>query len=74
LALRSCDDSLKVLGLIGSYRKLGNTEVLVKEALMEVQRLRAEVDVLRLTDFRIEPCKGCMACVFKSEECKIQDD
>ncbi|MEM3464284.1 MAG: flavodoxin family protein, partial [Candidatus Bathyarchaeia archaeon] len=65
---------MKVLGLIGSYRKLGNTEVLVKEALMEAQRLGAEVDVLRLTDLKIEPCKGCMACVFKQEDCKIQDD
>lgn len=41
---------------------------------MEAQRLGAEIDVLRLTDLRIEPCKGCMACIFKSEECKIQDD
>jgi multimeric flavodoxin WrbA len=65
---------MKALGLIGSYRKLGNTEVLVKEALMEMQRLGAEVDVLRLTDLKIEPCKGCMACVFKQEDCKIQDD
>lgn len=65
---------MKVLGLIGSYRKLGNTEVLVKEALMEAQRHGAEVDALRLTDLKIEPCKGCMACVFKQEECKIQDD
>lgn len=65
---------VKVLGLVGSYRRLGNTEVLVKEALMEVQRLGADVDVLRLTDLKIEPCKGCMACVFKQEECKIPDD
>lgn len=56
---------MKILGLIGSYRKLGNTEVLVKEALMEAQRHGAEVDMLRLTDLRIEPCKGCMACAFK---------
>ncbi|MEM1552009.1 MAG: flavodoxin family protein [Candidatus Bathyarchaeia archaeon] len=65
---------MKVLGLIGSYRKSGNTEVLVKEALMEAQKLGAQVDVLRLTDLKIEPCKGCMACVFKQEECRIQDD
>ncbi|MGQ9641098.1 MAG: flavodoxin family protein [Candidatus Bathycorpusculaceae bacterium] len=65
---------MKVLGLIGSYRKLGNTEVLVKEALMEAQRLGAEVDIMRLTDLKIEPCKGCMVCVFKQEECKIADD
>ena len=65
---------MKILGLIGSYRKLGNTEVLVKEALMEAQRLGAEVNILRLTDLRIEPCKGCMACVFRQEECRIPDD
>jgi multimeric flavodoxin WrbA len=64
---------MKILGLVGSYRKLGNTEVLVKEALMEAQHLGAEVDILRLTDLRIEPCKGCMACAFKQEECHIQD-
>jgi len=64
---------MKILGLVGSYRKLGNTEVLVKEALMEAQRLGAEVDILRLTDLRIDPCKGCMACTFKQEECRITD-
>ncbi|MFQ5836224.1 MAG: flavodoxin family protein [Candidatus Bathyarchaeia archaeon] len=64
---------MKILGLVGSYRKLGNTEVLVKEALMEAQHLGAEVDILRLTDLRIEPCKGCMACAFKQEECRIPD-
>jgi len=64
---------MKILGLVGSYRKLGNTEVLVKEALMEAQRFGAEVDILRLTDLRIEPCKGCMACAFKQEECLIPD-
>jgi len=64
---------MKILGLIGSYRKLGNTEVLVKEALMEAQNLGAEVSVLRLTDLRIDPCKGCMACAFKEEECRIPD-
>jgi len=64
---------MKILGLIGSYRKLGNTEVLVKEALMEAQNLGAEVSVLRLTDLRIDPCRGCMACAFKQEECRIPD-
>jgi len=64
---------MKILGLIGSYRKLGNTEVLVKEALMEAQQRGAEVSVLRLTDLRIDPCKGCMACAFKQEDCLIPD-
>jgi len=65
---------MKIVGFVGSYRKLGNTEVLVKEALMEAQRLGSDVDFLRLTDLRIEPCKGCMACAFKEEDCRISDD
>jgi multimeric flavodoxin WrbA len=64
---------MKIVGLIGSYRKLGNTEVLVKEALLEAKRRGAEVSTLRLTDLRIDPCKGCMACAFKLEECRIPD-
>jgi len=64
---------MKIVGLIGSYRKLGNTEVLVKEALMEAKRRGAQVSSLRLTDLRIDPCKGCMACAFKLEDCLILD-
>jgi multimeric flavodoxin WrbA len=64
---------MKIVGLIRSYRKLGNTEVLIKEALIEAQRRGAQVSSLRLTDLRIDPCKGCMACVFKLEDCLIPD-
>jgi len=64
---------MKIVGLIGSYRKLGNTEVLVKEALIEAKRRGAQVSSLRLTDLRIDPCKGCMACTFKLEDCLIPD-
>lgn len=46
-------------------------EVLVKEALMEAQRLGAEFDVLRLTDLEIEPCKGCILR-FQTEDCKFK--
>lgn len=65
---------MKVLGLIASYRKLGNTEVLVKEAALAASA-GAEIELLRLTDLKVEPCKGCMACVFKPEsKCLIDDD
>nr|MDO8082513.1 flavodoxin family protein [Candidatus Freyarchaeota archaeon] len=67
-------DYLKILGLVGSYRKLGNTEVLVREALMSAKEMGAEIEMLRLTDLNIKPCKGCMACVFKNSDCKIEDD
>jgi len=65
---------LKVLGVIGSARKLGNCEVLVKETLLQVQQQGAEVRALRLSDFHLLPCKGCLACVMKGEPCRLQDD
>ncbi|HEC57519.1 MAG TPA: flavodoxin family protein [Candidatus Syntrophoarchaeum butanivorans] len=64
----------KLLGLVGSARKNGNTEVLIKEALMAAEEEGAEVGMIRLTDLSIKPCKGCMACVFKDEGCWIEDD
>jgi len=67
-----CD--VKVLGLIGSARKLGNCELLVKEALMSARDKGAEVRAVRLTDYRLLPCKGCMACVFRGEPCRLDDD
>lgn len=65
---------MKVLGICASYRKIGNTEILMKEALQASSEKGAETEFIRLTDFNIEPCKGCMACVFKGEECRISDD
>ena len=37
---------MKVLGIVGSQRKMGNTEILVKEALMGAEEEGAEVDIL----------------------------
>jgi putative NADPH-quinone reductase len=65
---------MNVLGICASYRKLGNTEILIREALQACSVKGAETEFVRLTDFNINPCKGCMACIFRNEECKIEDD
>jgi putative NADPH-quinone reductase len=65
---------MNVLGLCASYRKVGNTEILIKEALESCSEEGAETTFLRLTDLHIEPCKGCMACIFRDEPCAIKDD
>lgn len=65
---------MKVLGICASYRKLGNTEILIREALQTCFEQGCETEFIRLTDFDINPCKGCMACVFRGEECRIEDD
>lgn len=65
---------MKVLGLIGSHRRLGNTEILVKEALMGAEAEGAEVDAVRLTNYNIEACRGDAVCLFRKQRCHIQDD
>lgn len=65
---------MKVLGLNGSERKLGNTEILVKEALMGAEEEGAQVEILRLTDYKILPCDGLAPCVFGNTRCNLKDD
>ncbi len=65
---------MKILALLGSFRKNGNSDILAKEALMEAEAAGAKVELLRLTDCRIEACQGFGLCLFRKEGCHIQDD
>jgi len=70
---------MKVLGLTCG-RKMSNTEILVKEALMGAEEMGAEVEIVRLLDLDIKPCTGCNACVIDlferggSGDCVIKND
>jgi multimeric flavodoxin WrbA len=64
---------MKVLALNGSIRKNGNSEILLKEALMGAEAEGAEVDILRLTDYEIGPCRGCGLCLFRENVCQVED-
>jgi multimeric flavodoxin WrbA len=64
----------KVLALNGSFRKNGNTEILLKQALMGAESVGAQVEILRLTDYKISPCRGCGLCLFRENVCQVQDD
>lgn len=65
---------MKVLGLVGSQRKLGNTEILVKEALAVAEQEGAQVEIVRLTDYKVLPCDGLAPCVFGNIRCNLEDD
>jgi multimeric flavodoxin WrbA len=64
---------MKVLGIVASCRKLGNTEILVKESLMAAQEKGAEVDIIRWNDYTILPCEGDAQCLFGTRVCKHKD-
>ncbi|HUW65474.1 MAG TPA: flavodoxin family protein [Spirochaetia bacterium] len=63
----------KLLGLVVSQRRLGNSEVLVKEIMIRVPG-EWEREMIRLTDLRIEPCKACYTCLSSGVGCKVDDD
>jgi multimeric flavodoxin WrbA len=63
----------KILGIIASPRKLGNSEIVVKEISRHIS-VPHELNLLRLSDFNILPCRGCYQCLFKSDGCPLPDD
>ncbi|MCX7911878.1 MAG: flavodoxin family protein [Dehalococcoidales bacterium] len=64
---------MKVLGIIGSPRHGGNTEILVNEVLASVREEGAATDVFHVADKNISGCDGCGGC-FPSGVCRIKDD
>jgi multimeric flavodoxin WrbA len=65
---------MKVLALNGSVRQNGNTEILLKQALMGAEAEGAEVELLKLTDYDIGPCLGCGLCLFRENVCQVKDN
>jgi multimeric flavodoxin WrbA len=67
------EGKMKVLGIHGSPRGGGNTELLLKEFLRGCMDGGAEVEEVFLRELKISPCLEIYACK-KTGECPIQDD
>jgi len=66
-------ERVKVLGILGSPRRGGNTDLLLEEALKGAEAEGAEVELLRLSDYTITPCRECHGCD-ETGQCVILDD
>lgn len=64
---------MKVIGISGSPRKDGNTEILVREALKPFYERGWEVTEFFLSSITIKPCIGCETCI-ETGKCVIEDD
>lgn len=64
----------RILGIVGSARRWGNCDLLVRQALQGAQEEGVGSELLRLTDLRLDPCTGCMRCVIGGKPCPIDDD
>ena len=55
---------MKIFGVTAG-RKMGNTEILLREAFLAAEELGAEVEMVNLHDVKIVPCDGCENCTIK---------
>ena len=64
---------MKVLGVMGSPRSQGNTELLLDKALEGVREAGAEIEKVFVSKLKISPCLEIHACL-EDGNCAIKDD
>lgn len=64
---------LRVLGLAGSPRRRGNTELLLDQVLAGAANRGAQTEKVMLTRMQLAPCLACDSC-FETGRCVQQDD
>ncbi len=64
---------MKVIAIVTSPRKNGNTEIMATHTLKAIAEEGVDTEVVRLAGLDIRPCNACMACK-KEEMCSIKDD
>ena len=64
---------MKVLGISGSPRLGGNTDILLAEVMRGARSKGAEVKTIYICDLDIAPCQHCDSCL-RTGDCKTNDD
>lgn len=64
---------MKIIGIVGSARSGGNTEILTRIALEEIAKEGVETELVSLAGKKIEPCDGCRGCA-ETGKCHFKDD
>ncbi|MFA6321751.1 MAG: flavodoxin family protein [Candidatus Omnitrophota bacterium] len=64
---------VKIIGISGSPRRSGNTEILLDAALEGAAFLGAVTEKVIVNELSLGPCLGCYRCV-KNGTCVIKDD
>ena len=64
---------MKVLGIVSSPRKGGNSELAVKEILSQLPA-SWEKEMIQLNDLNLKYCTACYSCIPEEKRCKLDDD
>jgi multimeric flavodoxin WrbA len=65
---------VKAIGIVGSPRKAGNTEILVAHCLKAIEEEGLETELITLAALDIRGCNACGYCFEHPGECSIKDD
>lgn len=67
---------MNICVLMGSMRKNGNTEMLIRPFVDQLKSQDVEVQYIWLCDKHIEPCKSCFVCqdIDDKPGCSIKDE
>ncbi len=65
---------MKVLALVGSPRKEGNTDLVIDRILQGAKTNGLLIEKVYLYDFEILPCLDCRACKLADYRCILKDD
>lgn len=63
---------MKITGFVGSPRKGGNTDVLVRQALAGAEEVGAATRLIYLNDVAFRDCQGCGFCK-RARACRLND-
>ncbi|HRY30259.1 MAG TPA: flavodoxin family protein, partial [Elusimicrobiota bacterium] len=63
----------KILAVVGSPRKNGNTHILVSKLLESASTAGSQAETVFLGDLTLKECDGCHAC-WKGKPCAKKDD
>ncbi|MHC9544914.1 MAG: flavodoxin family protein [Vulcanimicrobiota bacterium] len=65
---------MKVVGFMGSVRKGGNTEVMLRSILDGAREKGAETEMFSLHEHNYSECTACYHCMMHDGECALNDD
>jgi multimeric flavodoxin WrbA len=65
---------VKAVGIVGSPRKSGNTEILTAHCLKAIAEEGIKTELIRLAGMDISGCTACDYCFEHPGECSVKDD
>lgn len=65
---------MKVLGISGSPRRGGNTQILIQTGLDALAAEGIQTELVSLADHPVKPCQGCLGCGSVEDVRCVQED